>query len=247
MSSSDHVKKCTRYWIKIMNTDLRFDGIELWQLAGWTMLHFLWLGTLVGLVAGACRLLLRQASPNVRYATAVTTLVVLASLPLSIAAWLVITYPTDFLTEDAPAALGFAAGPTATPTQISPPIDQTIGEIIELSGRNDPPPSERVPTAPGSPGLSLPKSAGGLSTDGGLTSDQAAVPTAASTAPLTDGTRAVTLSPDVIFESLQSFALYLPWLWLIGTPITFAPLTTGLVGTRRLRLASRPIHRRTDR
>ena len=31
-----------------MNTDLRFDGIELWQLAGWTMLHFLWLGTLIG-------------------------------------------------------------------------------------------------------------------------------------------------------------------------------------------------------
>ena len=144
-----------------MNAYLRFDGIELWQLAGWTMLHFLWLGTLVGLVAGALRLLLRRTSPNIRYVTAVTTLAVLASLPLSIAAWLVITYPTDFLTEDAPAALSFAAGPTATPAQISPPIDQTVGEIIELSGRNDTPPSDKAPTAPDLPGLSLPKSAGG--------------------------------------------------------------------------------------
>ena len=239
MSSSDNVKKCPRYWIKIMNPDLRFDGIELWQLAGWTMLHFLWLGTLVGLVAGALRLLLRQASPNARYVTAVTTLVVLASLPLSIAAWLVITYPTVFLTEDAPAALSFAVGATATPAKISVPIDQTVGEIIELSGRNETTPSDKTPTGP--------DFAQRLPTNGNFISDQVDVPIAASmnsrlSRGLPDDASADASPKPALVESLQSFALYLPWIWLVGTPITFALLATGLVGTRQLRLASRPIH-----
>ena len=46
--------------------------------------------------------------------------------------------------------------------------------------------------------------------------------------------------------SLAIFAMnasvhYLPWLWLIGTPITFALTATGVIGTKRLRRDSRPI------
>ena len=33
-----------------MNAYLRLDSVELWHVAGWTMLHFVWLGALVMLV-----------------------------------------------------------------------------------------------------------------------------------------------------------------------------------------------------
>ena len=62
---------------------------DVWQVAGWTMLHFLWLGTLAGLMAGACRLVLRRASANVRYVAALACLALLAALPVGIGAWLV--------------------------------------------------------------------------------------------------------------------------------------------------------------
>jgi beta-lactamase regulating signal transducer with metallopeptidase domain len=35
---------------------------------------------------------------------------------------------------------------------------------------------------------------------------------------------------------------YLPWLWIIGTPLTFLLLATGVVGSERLRRASRILH-----
>ena len=40
-----------------------------------------------GLAAGACRLVLRRASANVRYAAALACLAVLAALPVGIGAW----------------------------------------------------------------------------------------------------------------------------------------------------------------
>ena len=43
-----------------------------------------------------------------------------------------------------------------------------------------------------------------------------------------------------IAEQLTSCIPYLPWLWLVGTPVTFILLLTGVVGSRRLRNASRP-------
>ena len=71
-----------------MNAFLPLDGIEWWHVAGWTMLHFLWLGTLAGLAAGACRLVLRRAPANVRYVAALVCLAVLAVLPVAIAVWI---------------------------------------------------------------------------------------------------------------------------------------------------------------
>ena len=51
-----------------MNAYLSSNGIELWHIAGWTMVHFLWLGTLVAAAAAVCRFFLRRTSPNIRYA-----------------------------------------------------------------------------------------------------------------------------------------------------------------------------------
>src|SRR5688500_18083574 len=115
MISSENGKNHPRYWIKIMNAYLRFDGVELWQLAGWTMLHFLWLGTMVGLIAGVIRLLLRRTSPNIRYITSTATLAVLASMPLAIAAWLLTADPTDFLADATRQAHDVVVEQTAPP------------------------------------------------------------------------------------------------------------------------------------
>ena len=41
--------------------------------------------------------------------------------------------------------------------------------------------------------------------------------------------------------ALESYVPYLPWVWLVGTPLTLALVATGIVGTERLRRMSRPI------
>ncbi len=56
-----------------------------WLLLGWTMIHFLWIGVLLLVAAGALRLLLRRASPNIRYAVALLALVALAAAPAVVA------------------------------------------------------------------------------------------------------------------------------------------------------------------
>jgi hypothetical protein len=223
-----------------MNAILKFDGVELWQITGWTMLHVLWLGTLVGLTAGVVRLLVRKSSPSTRYITATATLALLASLPLAIAVWLFTAYPTDFLADATPQPHGLAAE-LAEP-QVSPTMapDQPADQIVELSNRNETLPE----TAPPAPGLGrLPSSPGPAEaisptpTDGLATEH---VPISAhSTLP---ASAAETARYAILIGLLQASAFYLPWLWLVGTPITFILLASGILGTRRLQLASQPIH-----
>jgi len=61
---------------------------SLWQLAGWTMIHSLWLGAAVALAGGFLRLACRRASPNARYAISLATLALLAAAPIAAAGWL---------------------------------------------------------------------------------------------------------------------------------------------------------------
>ncbi|MEX0610976.1 MAG: hypothetical protein WD229_02545, partial [Pirellulales bacterium] len=70
-----------------MYANLPFETVELWHVAGWTMIHFLWLGTLVAVVGLIGRLVLRHATPDVRYATALACLILLAALPIGIIGW----------------------------------------------------------------------------------------------------------------------------------------------------------------
>jgi beta-lactamase regulating signal transducer with metallopeptidase domain len=114
-----------------------------------------------------------------------------------------------------------------------------VDDVIELKDREN---SQLVSSAPSAPG-----SASGLVADvviaAAAPNDTRSTalalspndrPTAASNA---DGSLGVTAR-----ATLQFYVPYLPWMWLIGTPVTFALLATGIVGTRRLRIASRPIH-----
>jgi hypothetical protein len=178
-----------------MNAILRLDGIELWHLAGWTMLHFLWLGTLAGLAAGVGRLVLRRAPANARYGAALVCLAVLAALPVAIAAW-VAAKPQ---VADRP---GRAVRPQAVAGQsgVAPVIDLAV---------------DKVPIA-------VPDA-----------TTTAVVPsTSTNAAPASSGPL-----PLAVF-AIDSAARYLPWLWLLGTPLTFLLLATGVVGAERLRRAS---------
>jgi len=58
-----------------------------WMAAGWTMLHFLWVGTILGVAGALARWLLVSSGPNVRYAVALVCMSALAAAPMVIALW----------------------------------------------------------------------------------------------------------------------------------------------------------------
>src|SRR3954465_5483143 len=68
-----------------MFTAISSNHSHLWNIAGWTMIHYLWTGALAGLVALIGKLLLKRTSPNVRYIFALLCLGALTALPLGIA------------------------------------------------------------------------------------------------------------------------------------------------------------------
>jgi len=59
-------------------------GARPWLAAGWTMLHFLWVGGALGLVAAVGRRTLRAARPEVRYGFALSCLAALSLAPAAI-------------------------------------------------------------------------------------------------------------------------------------------------------------------
>lgn len=102
----------------------------VWRMAGWTMLHFLWVGSAIGVVAAAGRFVLRAASPSARYAFALACLVALCAAPIAGAiAW-------AQLAGDSPATL--AAAPAAdeqqTPTDAPPPGLSDAGPPLSPDG-----------------------------------------------------------------------------------------------------------------
>ncbi len=68
---------------------------ELWRLAGWTMLHYVWVGLAIGAVAMLVRIALRRTSPLVRYSAQLMMFALLAFAPLVIAARLVPTHVSN--------------------------------------------------------------------------------------------------------------------------------------------------------
>ena len=195
-----------------MNDYLPFIRTEFWQIAGWTMLHYLWLGTLVVAAAALSRLVLRRASPNTRYAAALAWLMLLALLPVGIAVWLSenvapsqVAVTTRAPNATAPKSLFATAENHAT----SNAADQGIIELSEPNTAHSPH-AQRVEI----------KEAVEPLTKAGSTS--APIPT----------------ENRILLATLASFVPYLPWLWIVGTPLTFALLAAGVVGTKRLRSAS---------
>jgi hypothetical protein len=202
-----------------MNSYLRLDGVELWQVAGWTMVHFLWIGALIGAVAAGCGVVLRRASPNARYVAAAASLAALTALPLLIAGWLIQDLKRNVRLESSIAAGGTVAE--------FAPLHIVNSETSERLYNHTAMRSQTAPAAAGS--------AGGLSVGGegyaGLDPRQ--------TRGLPSELR--TWQFASIANLLVSCITYLPWIWFVGTPVTLVLLATGIVGTERLRRAGEPI------
>ncbi|MBA3485557.1 MAG: hypothetical protein H0T51_27500, partial [Pirellulales bacterium] len=180
----------------------------LWQLGGWTMVHFLWLGTATALIGAALRIACRRAGPRTRYAVSLLTLAALTALPLAIAAWLSLHSP------------GILAGRT----EMTPPLQPRAlpgGSVT----------AEREPTSTQRPRLqnTQPNVVIDLAHPAALPQPTAPLPSPTPTPPrpLHD------LQATGI--NLRAVVSWLPWLWLVGAPLTFALLASGLVGSERLR------------
>ncbi|MFI5457514.1 MAG: M56 family metallopeptidase [Isosphaerales bacterium] len=150
----------------------------LWTAVGWTMLHLLWVGGAIGLMAALGRWQLRSARSEVRYVFAVTCLGGLAASPAAVFAWLVEASPQPIRS---PSTLSVVANEEMP----QPALDGLIPRLATMS-----------PSAPAAP-------------------------------------------PAKARPPLSNIVAALPWIWLGGTPLTFALLATGLIGAERLRRQSR--------
>jgi beta-lactamase regulating signal transducer with metallopeptidase domain len=171
-------------------------GSRLWEIAGWTMLHYFWVGAALGVAAICVRRALRTGSANVRYAAASGSLFLLAVAPLVIAA--VMAQNIASPVADAPASNNHASRHNEMPT-----------EGMQIGDRG---PSMAASVAP--------PSAVGVDSSN-------VAPVAESREPLLS-----------VFDPL---AVWLPWLWVIGAPLSFMLTTAGLLGAERLRRQSRPL------
>lgn len=152
-----------------------------WLAVGWTMLHFLWIGGLAGVLAAALLSALSRSGPRVRYAVSLGMLLAIAALPVG----LFVVGRAEFQgTTNAAALDAQVASSDDAATMALPPLSEN-------------PPSPAPP--------SLRSSLGDAS-----------------------GKQWLTLA----YRGL-------PWLWIVGTPLTLLILTCGLYGAERLRRSAR--------
>jgi beta-lactamase regulating signal transducer with metallopeptidase domain len=204
-----------------MFAELGLIGVEWWHVAGWTMVHFLWLGAIVGAAAGVLHLLLRRCSPNGRYVAALGTLGILSALPLGIAGWIVSTGPATQIAAMDEGSVGVRSEVGVERSEIvelanRPAVPVAESPIIELSTREPEPAQQSIERE-----AALERNVAGPQVDQPQVEDR----------PWRQEMTGV----------LQDVVAHLPWIWIVGTPLTFVLLATGLVGTRRLRSASRII------
>jgi beta-lactamase regulating signal transducer with metallopeptidase domain len=94
------------------------NGVRLWQIAGWTMLHYFWLGAVIGAVMLLLRRKLQSAGEDVRYAVALGGFCLLCVAPVAVAAWVAQHVPpAEIAVEE---KIVVVATPLETPSEPSP-------------------------------------------------------------------------------------------------------------------------------
>ena len=165
---------------------------------GWTMLHYLWAGGVLGLLAAVLQRLIGSANASVRYLVALASLSVVAAAPVAIVFWVIQDLPQD-LHSDQKAVTA------------APPTNSLV------------PPQETTTSAPAQPSTSP---------------DHFSFETV-ETVETDEASETSETSESLAEHVLHTLAAYLPWLWLMGAPLTLVVLATGLVGAERLRRQSR--------
>jgi beta-lactamase regulating signal transducer with metallopeptidase domain/peroxiredoxin len=164
-------------------------GAPVWTAFGWTMLHFLWIGGLFGVVAGVGRWVLCRCSPHVRYSYALICLMGLTMIPVLV-----------FLQVFSSRAVH--GGQVVSPTGLERGFE---------------------PTAAASASMAEPLVDGGADV-------------------LSEG-----MFEEDVFNFtlvLQDVASALPWVWLVGAPVTFLWVGMGVASCGRLKRGSRPVDER---
>lgn len=176
-----------------MNAGLRLVDSPAWDIVGWSLLHYLWIGAALGGAAWLLRRAVRPLSPPARYAVAVATFAALAVAP-PLVAWRVATQ------SDGAASAGAAATGVAleSPTSFGSAASTRIASDSAL------PATALAPLAPAGPQVET--------IDAFLARHGS--------------------------SALSVAARWAPAVWLVGMPLTFALLATGLFGAERLRQRS---------
>ena len=211
---------------------LDFFSPTTWQVAAWTMVHFLWVGTLIGIATVLIRLLLRNASANFRYAAMLLSLGALACAPVGIACWLL---QSETLTDFSAKKSVVSNNDTLAEGQPQLSLGQRSrfenhnhnlaeGHIQSLSDHTESFDASSQPQAQVSGESPAALEPAPLTTSGPNVTD-----TYASTSTETK------LPETSAFGSFHAVIEQLPWVWLIGTPLVFAWLALGLTGGERLR------------
>lgn len=225
-----------------MNESVAFAGDGVWDIAGWTMLHFLWIGTLIGGLAVLGRIVFRRASANVRYATALVCLSLMTVAPVVIAVWLASNGAVSSPVEGS-AVADTSVGvdvPQLMPSEeaLAADVDSGAGEVIELATGGVDSLDEPVLAIDDQGKLSEQNEWAATSSGGVAVSEPSPGPSLRGKGDLVG---AGLNDWDVWFLEVREYVPYLPWMWILGTPITFALLAAGVVGAKRLERASRMV------
>lgn len=191
-----------------------------WQTAGWTMLHFLWIGGLFALGASFVLRAVRDRSPETRYALAVSQFFILALIPPCLFVWKVNHPAVAERNEGVIASDVNVAAAGAPPTEVEArAADSPVAPSrAELNGAD----VANIPVLDRPLAQSPPRSA--------LT----VIPVAADpVSPPSPGLlRRVTAVAQAGAEGIVNL---LPWVWVAGFPLMCLSLLTGIAGAERFR------------
>lgn len=204
---------------------------RLWDVVGWTMVHFLWTGFVVMLLALVVRMLVRRRSAQTRYAAMLGCFAVLAVLPCvlivlvanqgSMGPW-----PVSELSKLEPLPVEALGSMGTLPVENQTFSNELVYDFTAFDAEASP----NTPTYDTAQGAMLQDSFAQVEIN-------AAEIHTVDTIESTPTQQFITL----LFNIAKPIIPWLPTVWLIGMPLTLAWLTTGLVGVERLRRTSQPI------
>lgn len=206
-----------------------FTFSALWQTTGWTMLQFLWVGGLAALAASLVGRAFRRRAPEARYAVAIAQFVGVSLIPVGLFVWKA-NQPAAVSVEPVPGAREFATSQSLT--------GEIVPQIGEVPERFEPAPIAQA-VSEGQPNLAHIDAANTFPPD-------AASGTARDLE--NSGPRAVRATTGVqsmpaLLLRWKTFATTamgwiadrLPWVWLLGFPLTSLWLLAGVAGAARFR------------
>lgn len=190
----------------------------LWQTTGWTMLHFLWIGGLFAVLVAIIDRAVRRCSPEIRYSIAVTQFFIVALIPCCLFAWNLNRLPetAGHTFAPKPVEMGRVASPASAVARNS---DASSNAIATSQGAAEVDNNVEInPTRDDSF-----EATGRLPDDAGLIANRSRS---------TSTMQFITNFGVTVTDWLMTI---LPWIWVVGFPLTCSTLLMGISGAERLK------------